>query len=312
MGIPNTMKVLVIGSGASISTKDVENGIYEALQRAGIDTKIYLLDVRLSNAYDWLVHNWENNEEVQPRPVWADAIYRGSVEALELALRYDVDWILMISGMYFHPDVVTLMRRAHLHTAVLLTESPYMDQQQQNFVLEVDGAWTNEITSIPILQEANPNIQYMRHAYDPLLHHPATEEDIEANEMPAYDVVMVGSGFEERIDLLEQVDWTGINLGLYGHWELLSEHSPLQPFLKGELISNRKTTQLYARAKLGLNIYRTSKFYELGGEHIKGAKSMNPRAYELAACQIPAIANFRQEQEDTLGDGVTQFTDAKS
>ena len=36
-------------------------------------------------------------------PTFPDIIYRASIEALEMALRFQVDWVLVISGMFFHP-----------------------------------------------------------------------------------------------------------------------------------------------------------------------------------------------------------------
>ena len=308
------MKILLVGGGAGISIKDVENGYYEALKRAGADVKYHLLDYRINNSYRYLNWVWEDLYKKDPKtqPSWNDAIYLASQSALEMALRNDVDWVIVVSAMYFHPDMIILMHRAGLHIAVLLTESPYMDTEQKVVVgLDVDGAWTNELASVPVLKEANPNIQYIRHAYDPYKHVPAGHLDGEGegDEVPAHDVVFVGTGFEERIEILEAVNWEGIDLGLYGEWELLDDESPLQEHIRYDYISNTTTAKLYQKAKIGLNLYRDSTTYGLGIEHIapSSALSMNPRAYELAACGIPTIANWRQEQQDTLGDSVLTF-----
>jgi len=317
------MKILLVGGGAGISIKDVENGYYEALVRAGADVKLHLLDYRIDNSYKYLVYAWENfyqgKKTGYPGPTWNDAIYLASQSALEMALKFDVDWVIIVSAMYFHPDMIILMHRAGLHMAVLLTESPYMDLEQGRVVgLDIDGAWTTELASVPVLKKSNSNVQYIRHAYDSTKHFPVLHEgngegdagpDWLNNTIPSHDVVFVGTAFEERIETLEAVDWTGIDLGLYGNWELLDDESPLHDFVRGEYVSNTDVAKLYSKAKVGLNLYRDSELFGLGTTHIKrgAALSMNPRAYELAACKVPTISDWRLEQEETLGDSVMTF-----
>ena len=61
---------------------------------------------------------------------------RGAAQEIELcaatdaltrnlsALRLRVDWVLVISGIFFHPDAIGLLKRAGLSTAIVFTESP--------------------------------------------------------------------------------------------------------------------------------------------------------------------------------------------
>jgi len=297
------LKLLLVGAGASFSTKDVEQGYLLALRSMpDVDVKFYSLEARLGLARDWLFKLWPaRGKDPEQRPSWPDTIYRGSIEAFEMALRYDVDWVVVISAMYFHPDVLGLMRRARLRTSVLFTESPYEDEAQARVASLglVDVSWTTERTSV------NPlGAHYLRHAYDPARHAPGAGLDAQA---PAHDVVFVGTGFEERIAELGAVDWRHIDLGLYGTWSLLGSRSKLRECVRAGPISNELATSLYARAKIGLNLHRSSQTYGRDVEHVSGAESLNPRAYELAACGVFQITDERREGLETFGDAVPSF-----
>jgi spore maturation protein CgeB len=294
------LRVLLVGAGASFSTKDVEDGYFSALRaEQGVDVKYYSLEARLGLARDWLEKLWRaRGKDPERKPTWPDTIYRASIEAFEMALRYDVHWVLVISGMYFHPDVLALMHRARLRTALLLTESPYEDEQQARVAGLVDVVWTTERTSAQRLGAG-----YLRHAHDPVRHH-LSVPDVGS---PAHDVVFVGTGFEERIDELAAVDWKGIDLGLYGTWSLLGSRHKLREYVRSGPVSNDMAAGLYRRAKIGLNLYRTSQTYGRGVDHVAGAQSLNPRAYELAACGVFQVSDYRAELEETFGDAVPTF-----
>lgn len=302
------MRILLVGAGASFSIKDVETGYYDALRDAGADVKLYMLDRRIGLAHRWLNTMWkERGKDPDGKPTWPDALYRAGIDALEMALRFQVDWVFVVSGMYLHPDVLELMRRAGVKTSVLFTESPYDDPQQARVAELVDMCWTNERASVAYLQQFNPNTAYLRHAFDPQRHSVVSEAN---SEVPAHDVVFVGTGFEERIDLLSAVDWTGIDFGLYGMWTLLPPRHRLRKYLCGGITDNDKAVALYRQAKIGLNLHRTSHEYARGASHVWHAESMNPRAYELAACGVPQISDYRPEVAETFGWAVPTFTDA--
>ena len=67
---------------------------------------------------------------------------------------------------------------------------------------------------------------------------------------------------------------------------------------------------LYRKAKIGLNLYRTSKGWD-GADHIDHAESLNPRAVELAACGVFTISDHREEVWDTFNMRVPTFLSAE-
>lgn len=305
------MRVLLVHPGANLSISDVHDGLSDALRAAGVEVVSYALDGRLEVSARYLHLAWRRFGKANgmSRPTDADVIYHASSGILERALRHQVDWTLVISGMYLCPDFLVLMRRARQPVALVLTESPYDDEHQAKLLPFVEVAWTNERGSVGYLRQFNPDVEYLPHAYDPAKHHPPQPGEEDAS-VPAHDVVFVGTGFQERIELLETVDWTGIDLGLYGTWTMLGPRSKLRQYVRGGPTPNRVTAALYRRAKIGLNLYRTSRGFGKRAPRIECAESLNPRALELAACGVFTLSDYRAEVAEVFGDLVPTYRDA--
>ena len=304
------MKILVVGPGASWSTADVEAGLCDGLAHHGVDLVRYSLDGRISGAQRWLMQAWRIKKKTQPdiiRPSFADVLYQASMGALERALRFQVDAVLIVSGMYFHPDVIVLMRRAGLRVTVLFTESPYDEEHELKLAQMAHAVWTNERTSVPVFASVCPHASYLPHGWHPERHAPGPQPGDELQA--AHDVVFVGSSFRERIEWFSAIDWTGIDLGLYGQWDALGSKSSLRQFVRGKAIGNRQTAALYRRAKIGLNLYRQSKGFGPGAPRIvpASAQSLSPRAYELAACGVFHLSESRAEVREVFGTAVPTF-----
>lgn len=310
------MRILAVHPGASHSTADVYAGLVGALTAQGHEITPYPLDVRIGRADGWLAYSWRRARKHEPdiiRPSWADALYEASKHVIYHALRMKaqgaLDGVLVVSGMYLHPDILVILRTAGIRTAMLLTESPYDVEHEAKVVQYVDVAWTNERSCVDYLRQYNPNTHYLPHAHDPARHSP--EPNQHDADVPAHDVVFVGTAFQERIELLEQVDWDGIDFGLYGAWEALPSRHKLRKHLVGRIVENDVTAALYRRAKIGLNLYRTSKGFGRRAPRISHAESLNPRAYELAACGVFQLSDWRREAEEVFGGCVPTFSSAE-
>jgi spore maturation protein CgeB len=296
-------RILLIHPGASFSTADVFNGVHDALLAQGQEVVEYSLADRLTAAGGWLGWSWEHSKKEIEKPTPADTMYLASVGALERALRHGVDVVLNISSMFFHPDVLLLMKRAHLKTAVLFTESPYDDEWQLKMAPYLDACWVNERSSLAKFRAVQPNTFYWQQAYDPERHLASADDE----GVAAHDVVFVGTGFQERIDMLRGADWTGIDLGLYGSWDLLGSRNRLRTWLKGGVVDNRLAAALYRQAKIGLNLHRTSVGFGRKSERIEYAESINPRCYELAACGRFFVSDYRAELDEIFSGIVPTF-----
>jgi hypothetical protein len=303
----------VVHPGASWSTADVWRGLHDAFKRAGCEVIEYALDGRIQAAYNYLqaAYNGNPNKEALPAPSHADTLFLASEGIVTRALWFEVDWVFVVACGWLHPEVFRMSRRAGLRTALLFTESPNEDAYQLAVAQHIDVCWTNERTSLPAFRAVCPAAHYWRHAIDPARH--STQGDAAA-DVPAHDVVFVGTGWAERCELLEAIDWTGIDLGLYGSWELLAEDSPLRAYVRGGITPNELTAELYRRVKIGLNLHRISSTYSrtitphAGSVDALHAESLNPRCYELAAVGCFFMTDARAEVREIFGDRVPTFS----
>ena len=300
------MRLLIVHPGADWAVSDIHDGYVAAFKSLGHDVGVYNLSVRLMRAHGWLNYCWRQAGRPEEKPHPVEVIRQASGELVPAALRGDVDWVFIISGMYLDPDALILLQRAGKRVALLLTESPYEDDRQIRAAKHADVVFTNERISVDKLRAVNPNVYYLPHAYDPAKHNPhltISDED----RVPAHDVVFVGTGFQERLDILSGVDWSGIDLGLYGSFELLGSRSKLRQYIRGAVVENDHAAKLYRRAKIGLNLYRQSSTYERKAERITNAESMNPRALELGACGVFTLSDYRPEVSEVFGGLVPTF-----
>lgn len=140
--------------------------------------------------------------------------------------------------------------------------------------------------------------------------------------IPRHDVVLVGTGWSERVARLKRVDWRGIDFAIYGFWPQLAEQrdnldyehtagivddpegrAVLGRFYTERPTENRETVALYSGAKIVLNDHRMH----------PDAYSVNPRVFEaLAVGGGLLLTDYRPELVDILGGRwpAYTFTDA--
>lgn len=295
------MKVMIIWPAADYSTKDVAVGLRKGLIAAGCDVVDYPLPARLELAIRALSVDGTGAR----REPEADQIPLLACEAIVFkAIMHGVDWVIGVHGFAFHPAAIVALRRVGIRAAWWFTEAPYETNDDRELALasHMDIAFVNERSSVADFQRAvesnrpGARAYYLRHAYDPDTHYPRPI-DVTTPEERA-DVLFIGTGFTERQHLFECCDWTGINLVLGGLWRGLYPNYRLFPHLKYPLLHNAEVSRLYAGAKLVVNEHRD------GGPT---AESANPRVWELAACGVFQISDYRQEIVDVLGDAVPTY-----
>lgn len=295
------LRIVVVHPGASVSTSDVHTGVMAGLRAEGHHVWEYALDGRIESTGQWLTATWRKAKRQGPKPSASEIMRFAGEPLVARALAIQPDVVLVISAMYLHPDILVLLRRARLRVAILFTESPYDDERQIRLVPWADVCWTNERSSARAM-----GIRYLPHAWTPDVH----GVDDDAPDVPAHDVVFVGTGFQERIDLLSRIDFGALDVGLYGTWDLMGSRNPLRRYLRDGYITNTKAAALYRRAKVGLNLYRQSMGFGRTAPRIAHAESLNPRAYELAATGCFQISDHRDEVADVFGALVPTFRTA--
>ena len=301
------LRLLLCHPGADWSTADVYEGLRYGLEHHGVHVIQYPLSKMIGPAHNWLNGMWRRRKKADPsivKPSQADVMYQAGIGALERALRHQVDVVLVVSGMFLHPDVVIMMRRAGLQVAVLFTESPYDHEKERSYSGLVNGCWTCERSVVKDFRAVNPNTGYLPHAWHPEKHRPDAPLD---DDIQSHDVVFVGSAFPERVKWFNAIDWTGIDLGLYGLWRNSGLKKQVRACVQADTIDNAMASQLYRKAKIGLNLYRVSQGFGRYTPMTRTAESLSPRAYELAACGAFHLSEHRQEVQEVFGDLVPTF-----
>lgn len=305
------VKILLVNPGVNWSPGDCWTGLKWGLEQCGVEVVEYDLMSRIVRHRMFLQWMWEaSGAKKEYEPTAADGLYLASQGVLERALRHDVDWILYVAGIYMHPDFLMLCKRACLRQAIFLTECPYDDERQSTLARLSDVVFVNERASVARLRRKNLRVHYLQHAYLPTIHTP--EVPILA-KTPHHDVVFVGTCWADRRVLLNKIDWSGIDLGLYGSWTT-NENEPIYPFVKGDITENENTASLYKAAKMSLNWHRRTKGFSVMHDAEKldvPAESLNPRAYELAACECFHVSDERPELSEIFGDLVPTFGSAE-
>jgi hypothetical protein len=310
--------VILWHPGSSVSTSDVAAGIQDGLEHAGVKVLPYRAEAEIAIAGASLEYLWrQQGSPKDRRPNEADKIYRSGkaivADAARARIEHGVEWVFVVSGMYQHPDYYILLRSCGFKVALVCTETPYDIEYELRAAKHADVVFTNERSALPVFQAIHPRVAYLPHAWHPGVH--AVMEQAESeDETLSHDVVFVGTYFQERIEFLASIDWTGIDLGLYGGTEDLDARTragkKLKPFVRGHLLRNAKTAALYRKAKVGLNFHRTSKGYGPHTSRIAYAESINPRCYELAATGCYFVSDLRSEMGDIFGDALKTFKDA--
>lgn len=322
-------KVLVVGSPHSASTRDVWMGVMKGLAANGVGVQSYDIFPRTSLFENFL--GWVQEKEI-PTP-YLKSIPAPNVLAYEptflAAHYYGVDAVLFVSPQYAPMEVPELLKKDGFKVWGYFTEAPYEDhidasQKADKFT----ACFVNDLNSVARWRAFNPNTHYLPHSYDPEKHFPWW--DAPEGRAPRKDpknghqhVTYVGSGFSRRQRYLEAVDWSGIDLRVYGYWPLLrppeteqrqeyfkdvapAHESPLAPYVRENIIDNAMTARIYRGSAIGINLHRTERWNNNSDIVIDEgeAYSMGPRAVELAACGTFQISDHRPEIVDVFGDTV--------
>ena len=261
----------MVHPGPEYSVSDVYRGWCRGLRDIGVEVAEYNLHDRLN----FFARAHLRNEDGEFTKALKDdeAIHLAAAGLKQACYDYWPDLVVVVSGFFIHSLLAEIMRNRGHKVVMVMTESPYEDERQLEQADGVDAVVLNDPTNIDQFLAANPNTIYLPHCYDPDLHYPGVS-DFKA------DCVFVGTGFPSRVEFMQQVDWTGIDLGLAGNWrhvpDDLARHvvHDLEDCMPGE-----RTPDLYRGALTSFNLYRT----EAQRDDLSEGWAMGPREVELAA-----------------------------
>lgn len=288
------MRVMVVQPGPHFSVQDVSRGWVSGLRKNGC----HVIDFNFADRLNFysaarIPKDGQIVQAFGPR----DAATLASKGVEAAAYEYLPDVVVIISGFFIPPAVYELLRLRGVKVVLVHTESPYEDDRQ---IPRADFADINVINDPTNLHRFPPGTVYLPHAYDPDLHHPRPKVPAAVSEF-----CFVGTGYPGRVEFLESVDWTGIDVAIGGNWRELADTSPLRKFLAHDIeecCPAESTVELYASTEASVNLYRQEASESADGW------SMGPREVELAACGVFFLRDPRPEGDDLLGMLPT-FTD---
>lgn len=279
------MRILFVHPAVNMSISDVSRGYRSALERQGHDIRDYSLAARFSY----------HQKALPPEIMDPSVISRQASETiLNEAMYHESDLVIIISGLNVHPISLWLLGQVGIPVAVVLTESPYDDEHQKQWadLSHVGGKVKITIFTNDRYSAEQYGWTYLAPAYDSAVHHP-----VEVITDEVCDVLMIGTGWTERQAFLEAVNWTGIDLRIYGVWPNINSESPLFDFYRPLIVDNNRIASSYCSSKICLNFHRKSDV----------ALSPNPRTMELAACEAFQLSDAREDLTTLFGDSIPTF-----
>lgn len=298
------MRVMIVSSPHAFSTRDVFTGHLAGLRAVLGEENVISYDIihRFNLFHSWT--KWiEEETGFVPRELRANVL--ASEPVFGAAHYHEADAVYLISPMYFPMSIIDLIRKDGFKVWAYFTECPYEDEfWSRGQASHFDACFVNDRYSLARFQMYNPNSYYLAHSFNPAVHYPSPLKD-NGHE----HVIMVGTGFKTRKQFLEEANWEGIDLRLYGGlWDEDDEEWPLGRYVRPRLIENQTTAKIYRGAKIGISMHRAERSFE-GDQLIdKGeAYSVGPRTYELAACGLMQISDHRPELNDIFDGSVPVY-----
>jgi len=297
------MRVMIVSSPHAFSTRDVYTGHLAGLRACLGEKNVISYDIlhRFNLFHSWTKFIEQETGSV-PRELRANIL--ASEPVFGAAHYHEVDAVYLISPMYFPMSIIDMFRKDGFKVWAYFTECPYEDEfwargQASHF----DACFVNDRYSLPRYQTFNHRTAYLGHSYNPAIHHPGR------GPAPGHQhVIMVGTGFKTRRDFIAEADWEGIDLRLYGGmWDGIAGEVdwPLYSRVRPRLIENQTTAKIYRGATIGLSMHRAERTFEAEQYIDRGeAYSVGPRTYELAACGLFQISDYRPELKDIFEDTV--------
>jgi spore maturation protein CgeB len=288
----------VVAPGPKFSTFDTFLYYHDAFKRLGHEVMAFQYHDHFAYHATALAHlEGVDGEEYE---LQRRAIGLASESLISRIARTAPDLVFIISGLALPINVWDWLDtfndslKKRFMTMILFTESPYIDDSQFPILARVDVAATIDVASLEAFRAINENSIYVRHAYNPEVHKiPPISKEHNA------DVIMIGTGFPERIRLLSAIEWGDIDLRIFGgNWGDLEESELIKRFYSLEFLDNSTdVVNYYGNSKIDLNIFRTARWPGENVLHIdpESAYSISPRCYEIMACGGFLLTDSRPE-----------------
>lgn len=295
------MRISLIYPGATWSPYDIARGYESALRKLGHE--VWSFDYHNQATFYAQYLHWLTRTKGVEFPDDAAMVLASERVAIEVIDRLP-DMVLIVMGLALHRRAYELVHRLGIPMALILTESPYMDDRQALILQKghLTIAFANDKMSVsPLRAMTGCRVEYLPHSFDPQRHYPH-----EVDPEHRTDVFFHGTLWPEREALFSQLELSAYDAHISG-----AKFDGKKREMVGEIIENDEMALWYNGARIVLNPHRTVKTH---GDHLESdeAWSLGPRAYEVAACGAFQICDdTRPELQEVLGESVPTYHDVE-
>lgn len=295
------IKILLVSDSTRFALTDVYYGYCQAFRQLGIEHDTYPFHRFLD--------------------ILAPEICYQQMHSRALVKKAGFTHVMFIGGLNIPPDLLDSFY--HVKTVVIATEDPHTFDPMRDRLGRLDYYFTNEQSVASCGRWKN--VWYCPTAAD--LSSCGRMPSASIGMQHKSDICFLGAMYPNRRTMLEAilpaVKANGWNLKILGHPQFLPKDSPLWEYVPPEnydssgvikTIEHNETIKYYNGAKVVLNFFRDTSWHpKAEGEkntlNSEGfvAESLNPRAYEVAACgAFQLLEDSRKEarsvfQEDEVG-----------
>ena len=125
------------------------------------------------------------------------------------------------------------------------------------------------------------------------------DRDLSAEDQAHFtsDIAFVGNGSPERAEMLRHL--VNFDLGIWGHWALLSADDPLRTRIRGPALDGRAYAKVMRCAKIAVNVM-----------NMQCRMASNTRTFEATGMGVLLLTEYTREQAEDLfieGDEIVCF-----
>lgn len=214
----------------------------------------------------------------------------------EIAAEQRPDLVLVLTGINITEEQVKAVRDLDIPTAVWFTDDPYYTDWTRQIALRYHYVFTLESACAPYYQQLGcMHVYHLPLGVNPRLYAPAP-----SGNTSRYEICFIGTAFWNRVQTIDALAsyLAQKNTLISGWWWDRLAHYPLlrSKILSGEWLSPEETSQYYGLSRIVLNIHRRSDDDTLNhnGDRVP-AHSINPRTFEISACNTLQITDYRED-----------------
>lgn len=208
------------------------------------------------------------------------------------------DLMLALHGTALPEEQVQEVRRQGVATAIWFTDDPYYTDWTAKIAPRYDYVFTLERACVPFYQRLGcARVYHMPFAADPAVFHVKP-----ARSSCRSDVCFLGTAYWDRVRTFDKLasylaGKRTVIAGLW--WDRLRHFKLLKPFIFHEQwLEPEQSAEYYNGAKIAINLHRSASDTTINhnGWNI-GALSVNPRTFEINACQTLQLVDEREDVE---------------